>query len=349
MAAGYLLGLLFVLCFVQGEFIKNEPKTIEELRSSEPNWYGTRVVSGWPAEEGQFPYQVSLRMVASGGTVFPCGGSVIHNKWILSAAHCLANCITFVVRLGLINLTRPEYIVETTHKYIHPNYDEITAGVQTDDIALLRLEQYIPYSANIQPSRLQSSAQKNIDYTGVTMVVSGFGRTNDPWLGGAASESLLWVFQRGVAIEECRQFYEPRNVIQEQTLCAGYYNVSSQSACQGDSGGPLTIEDKDGQRTQVGVVSFGHIAGCSSSIPSGYVRPGHYHDWYVEVTGINFDWDSSFPDPESEESSEPSESSESSNPSESDESNEPSEPSEEDSPDASDEADDEDIRVHIVK
>lgn len=55
--------------------------------------------------------------------------------------------MTFVVRLGLTNLTRPEYLVETPRKFIHPKYNEITAGVQTDDIALLGLEQSIPYGS----------------------------------------------------------------------------------------------------------------------------------------------------------------------------------------------------------
>ncbi|XP_028168197.1 uncharacterized protein LOC114358424, partial [Ostrinia furnacalis] len=53
--------------------------------------------------------------------------------------------ITFVIRFGLTNLTEPQIILETTRKYIHPRYIEIQAGVQTDDIALLGVDQHIPY------------------------------------------------------------------------------------------------------------------------------------------------------------------------------------------------------------
>uniref|UniRef100_A0A2A4K3B0 Peptidase S1 domain-containing protein n=1 Tax=Heliothis virescens TaxID=7102 RepID=A0A2A4K3B0_HELVI len=242
-------------------------------------------------------------MVSSIGGVSSCGCSLIHNKWVLTAAHCLANRITFVVRFGLTNLTRPEILVESANKYIHPEYDEIRAGVQTADLALVGLDHHIEYSANVQPSRLMSSAQKNINYEGVTMIVSGFGRTDDLWNGGAASEILLWVYQRGVSNEECLRWYPTSQVIKEQTICAGYYDNPSQSSCQGDSGGPLTIVDADGERTQVGIVSFGSTAGCNSPFPSGYVRPGHYHDWFTEVTGINFDWDSDAIIPGSSESS----------------------------------------------
>lgn len=42
-------------------------------------------------------------------------------------------------------MTRPDFIVETTQKFIHPGYNEVQAGVQTDDIALLGLNDFIPY------------------------------------------------------------------------------------------------------------------------------------------------------------------------------------------------------------
>ncbi|XP_028170109.1 collagenase-like [Ostrinia furnacalis] len=145
-------------------------------------------------------------------------------------------------------------------------------------------------STYIQPCRLQNSQQKNLDYTGVRFTVSGYGRTDDLWNGGAASEILLWVHLRGITNEECRRWYGGSPIVQDQTICAEYYNNTAQSSCQGDSGGPLTKVDVDGQPTMVGIVSFGSSQGCNSPWPSAYVRPGHYHDWYVSVTGINFDW-----------------------------------------------------------
>uniref|UniRef100_A0A2H1V7Z9 SFRICE041909.2 n=2 Tax=Spodoptera frugiperda TaxID=7108 RepID=A0A2H1V7Z9_SPOFR len=290
MAATYLLGLLLVAGYASAAVLNADPAIIEDLRDAEPS--GSRIVQGWPAEEGQIPYQGSLRMVSPVGAVSSCGCTLIHHEWVLTAAHCLANRISFVVRFGVTNLTRPEILVESTHKHIHPDYDEIRAGVQTADLALLGLDHYIPYSANVQPSRLMSRAQKAINYAGVRMIVSGFGRTDDLWNGGAASEILLWTWQRGVSNEDCLSWYPTSQVIKDETICSGSYDHPSQASCQGDSGGPLTIEDADGKRTQVGIVSFGSTAGCNSPFPSGFVRPGWYHDWFTEVTGIDFDWDS---------------------------------------------------------
>ncbi|KAM3955749.1 collagenase [Aphomia sociella] len=282
----FVVGLLLALGYAQGEPIPHGvPTFIEDARRAS----NSRIVAGWEAEDGQIPHQISLRMVSGAGSVSSCGGSVIHNNWVITAAHCVANRFTFVVRFGLTNLTRPELLVESTRKYIHPRYIESLSLVQTDDIALVGIDVDIPYGRFIQPCRLQNSAQRNDVYTGVVLTVSGYGRTDDTWNGGVASEVLRWVFLRGISNEECRSWYSG-NVVQDRTVCAEYYNDTAQSSCQGDSGGPLTFVDEDGQITMIGIVSFGSSAGCNSAFPSAYVRPGHYHEWITEVTGIDFDW-----------------------------------------------------------
>lgn len=45
----------------------------------------TKIVGGTAAKEGEFPYQVSLRIKNR----HFCGGSIIDKRWILTAAHCL--------------------------------------------------------------------------------------------------------------------------------------------------------------------------------------------------------------------------------------------------------------------
>jgi len=55
---------------------------------------------------------------------------------------------------------------------------------------------------------------------------------------------------------------------------------------QGDSGGPLVFREDDGNYTEVGVVSFGHIDGCEKGYPGVFTRVTSYLDWIQTNTDI---------------------------------------------------------------
>ncbi|CAK1589996.1 unnamed protein product [Parnassius mnemosyne] len=278
--------LAVFLLAVSGSLALAEHKVtfLENVRGGE----NTRIVSGWEAEEGQIPYQISLRMVSQVGGVSACGGSIIHHQWALTAAHCTATRVSIMIRTGTVNLTKPESIFETTSYFNHPWYIEaLQSVVQPHDIGLIYFNRFIEYTPRAQPVRLQSSVDMDKDYDDIRLQASGWGRT---WTQGMSPENLNWVYLRGVPNWYCRNAFGGSSIIAPSTICAASYNVSSQSTCQGDSGGPLVVVDEDGVFTQVGVASFVSASGCHTNFPAGFIRPGHYHDWFYEVTGINFDW-----------------------------------------------------------
>ncbi|XP_035448773.2 collagenase [Spodoptera frugiperda] len=286
MAVLYLLGLFLVVGLAQCEPAEPEIAYIEDsLR-------GSRIIDGWVAVNGQFPHTVNIRSVGDTGLVSACTGSILTNVWILTAAHCLARRYTHIVRLGDVDISTPGYMLESQERYIHHGYDLEETSVQTDDIAVLKLDRYIPYNDYIQPIRLQSSQRNSMEYTLMQLVQSGYGRTDDWWAPGSiVPDNLRWTYQRGLSMLVCRSWYPHSQVIDDRkTICAQFYNDTRQNPCTGDSGGALTIEDIDGKPTQIGIMSFGSARGCSSHNPSGHVRPEYYHSWLEEVTGISFDW-----------------------------------------------------------
>ncbi|XP_063628875.1 retinitis pigmentosa 1-like 1 protein [Cydia splendana] len=298
-----------------------------------------RIVSGWEAAEGQIPWQLSLRMVDPTGAVSSCGGSVIHPEWGLTAAHCTATRVTMVLRCGAVSLWRPELIFETYEYFNHPLYiDALQSVVQPHDISLLKFQRTITFSDRVQPIRVQNSLDRNRNYDGVRLIASGWGRT---WTNGATPENLQWVYLAGDSNQRCSSAFGGSSIIVDSTICASSYNVTSQSTCQGDSGGPLVDLEEDGKYTLVGVTSFVSALGCHAGMPAGFIRPGHYHDWITDVTGINFDW---VPEPptdsseskssESSESEEKSKSAESSEETSEAESNETPEAESNETPDA---------------
>ncbi|XP_054860913.1 transmembrane protease serine 9 isoform X1 [Amphiprion ocellaris] len=232
----------------------------------------TRIVGGQDAPPGFWPWQVSVNSV--GGFQF-CGGSLMNNQWVLSAAHCFSRVRSAIVYVGRQSQqgSNPNEVSRTVSQIIiHPNYDSSTLN---NDIALLRLSSSVTFSTYIAPVCL--AASDSTFHAGVNTWVTGWG-TIASGVSNPFPQNLMEVQVPIVGGRQCNCSYGVGQIT-DNMLCAGLPE-GGRDSCQGDSGGPLVI--KQGNRWILsGVVSFGN--GCAlARFPGVYTKVSRYQTWINE-------------------------------------------------------------------
>uniref|UniRef100_A0A3P9MD82 Peptidase S1 domain-containing protein n=1 Tax=Oryzias latipes TaxID=8090 RepID=A0A3P9MD82_ORYLA len=226
-----------------------------------------RIVGGQDAPPGFWPWQVSLQ-----GSRHFCGGSLINNQWVLTAAHCLpsgsASGVKVVLGLQSLQGSNPNNVSRTiTTVIVHPNYNS-----NDNDIALLQLSSPVNFTNYITPVCL--SATNSTFYSGVNTWVTGWGNIGSG-VSLPAPQTLQEVQVPIVGNRRCKCSYGASSIT-DNMVCAGLLEGGKDS-CQGDSGGPLVIKQNN-RWIQAGVVSFG--IGCAEpNFPGVYTRVSRYQTW----------------------------------------------------------------------
>ncbi|XP_042880141.1 serine protease filzig-like [Penaeus japonicus] len=254
-----------------------------ELRVSDRCWQyenevpsGFRVIGGGYTKINEFPWQVALVY----RNKFFCGGSLISDRHILTAAHCVfgsfsAGIDRLRVSLGDHDLSTKN---ESNHivgkvKHIHWNL-HYNPHSTIHDIALMELEEPVTFRYGISAVKLPSDLDDL--YEGENATVSGWGRYS---VRLKATSPVLKSFTGPLMnISKCVEAWNKFPGISARSPNHVCLDVTMGTPCHGDSGGPLVMCSGT-QCTQIGVVSFGFPMCTNVGLPAVFTRVSHYKSW----------------------------------------------------------------------
>ncbi|CAG0886147.1 unnamed protein product [Cyprideis torosa] len=238
--------------------------------------YHGKIVGGSPAEVGSWPWAATLGIDDGGLIVEKCGGTLIADGWILTAAHCVVK-ETVLGDHDIFNLTDVRHIDYPPKRVIpHPQYR--IPESRSNDIALIEFDNSQGYTDAIFPACLPFELTGTLE--GHTPFAIGWGTVGfkQPQ-SDVLREVQLTVISNSVCEGIFKRFKDAS--ITEQHLCA---YQEGKDTCQGDSGGGLflpIVDPEDPGRLEfqvIGVVSFGFRCGVSG-FPGVYTRVTEYLDW----------------------------------------------------------------------
>lgn len=288
-----------------------------------PGWLdpvGKKIIGGKATTAQLWPSQAALRLTAPDDkrVEYLCGGTVIAQDTIMTAAHCFDEikressgrwlsthdeAQTVGWRLDIVLGADDLSAVTTTHAYpisdvrIREGYAKNEAPTLGNDIALVMLARR--WSGPVATLSLDPTNDPP-DGAGAALTVAGFGLLRGTPQGGAAqthsrsdgssvSAGSLKLQQVGlpmVSTNQCAAEWkklDATTAIGAGQLCAGYEAVPDMTqwkdSCGGDSGGPLVHYDRRGCPTHVGLVSWGHPSCGTPKAYGVYTRLSHHAAW----------------------------------------------------------------------
>jgi len=274
-----------------------------------------RVIGGETIARGEWPWLVLLHgdiptrtfwgVTISSADVY-CGGSLLNDRWVLSAAHCFVSDSLgskakepryWEAKMGDVDLEMGiidsifnwfddkfdddallEWEIDATKIIIHPSYNPDQKWL--NDIALVKLEEDVP-SGSVEQPHVQAvtlpdpETELSWPADGTECVMKGWGCTQ---AGGGVSDYAMAIEIPKVNDASCGSMW---GISTDSRICAGH-NLQTIGICPGDSGGPLVAPRDDGTWVQIGIASF-TSASRPGQYPGVFTRVAYYEPWIRET------------------------------------------------------------------
>ncbi|XP_077973560.1 serine protease 27-like [Styela clava] len=249
-----------------------------------------RIFGGSVSMLGEWPWVAVMVSKKTASAV--CGGSIIHKRWILSAAHCTRGFASlfpaqdFYIRVGSIKISTPSVNsqrIEIQKFHPHEDYEHPLA---TADIALIELKTDITISSQARPICLPKLERVPED---TNCVIAGFGFSETS--NGAASDDLRHVTLRVLPMDACqnalKNIPETQYISSLKNLCVGRFS-EGKDACRGDSGSAVACQRCRSCTWYVAATLSYGTGGqrCDKNTPGVYMRVEHFEGWIKKISKI---------------------------------------------------------------
>ncbi|KAM4575344.1 mast cell protease 3-like [Fundulus diaphanus] len=226
----------------------------------------SRIVGGRDTVPHSRPYMASLQIQ---GQHF-CGGVLIREDFVLTAAHCdLSAPYTVVLGADTLEAKEPaKQRLAVLRAFPHPDYIDLA-----NDIMLLKLSSRAKLTKEVQLISLKSGRLRN----GSSCITAGWGDIGD---NKTLANRLQEVNVTILPLRTCQKEWENVPIAKSMVCATGARKL--QGFCSGDSGGPLVCDG-----ASAGVISFSGRHCGDPATPDVYTRVAFFRSWINKVLKEN--------------------------------------------------------------
>lgn len=226
----------------------------------------SRIFQGMNAEPKDFPYMAIVEYHSVYRTYGYCGGSLVSNSVIVTAAHCIDSAIDLIIQLGVNNLDlgREEgrVIIEAQNWLAHPGY---MRGSVLNDIGWIILKQLVEFTDYVKPVGMTFVDQtENRD-----AILTGFGKN---YTAGKIPDILQWALLSTTGTS-CLNYY---NIPDTENIRCSLFCAVGSAPCENDDGGPLVTYTDN---MLIGIVGLQKVKRCHLGEPVIFTKIAHYYRW----------------------------------------------------------------------